>query len=828
MNDKIQLKRGTLANWLKADPVLADGEMALVATDASKPTVYDSKKVGDGTHKFSELEMLGYKCLQELGDSQQFPMSQKAITDWINKGYQFRGVATPSTNPGTPDGPVFYFAAEAGTYSNFNGISVAVEEVAILEWKGSWIKKTTGFATQQQVARLDEKIDNKTNEINVAKEEALQAIANLADDEDLTSVDDGTGSNVLKFANREYNPVNFSGKGYKILRKNIQDGKNILIQEMINDPNTVYEIRYDFDLDKKTINIPAGCIIFFNGGLIKNGTVNANYCYFRYLEYKCFDNIIIKNRILNKSLSAVAFGFGVDNNADVLNFMLKNVNVPTVTLPEGGYDIDKPIVVYSNKCLVGAGTGANIGSTILYPVGNWHTNYPNRGVIETFNFSWKSEDGGIPNYAHQNQIRNLVIKEKNENEPYDFGIVFWCAGEQALIYNCSVFRATYAGFFIGGSAAVQTLYMSSCWHTKGIEDGNLKHKGYGCMIGSHPNDNFAEGVTSAHGGNSASGTIRLLGLSGDSNNGGHIFIEGVPTVNIVGLKSEDHKDCIVISQRCFRNSSGKNNTAMISASGSANLTPGKSYAIRIVDNPAYADVSSPNGIAIFSTLSGTYYPLKDDVNDIELPAKTGIIQYNNFTDVSNNYSIGRVQYLPSKVYIGKYSDITEPTIRIYDTLQKGSKTVFEFRKKTDGYSHIELQGVVDRVLVGNNRGHLIIKNCTNDAILFHEDWKGDAYASNNRLSFNGLPPINGYKVVTDSRIYYWNSTKQRFITAKGYPFGAAESGTFSQKPTSDLGIDIGLPYFCTDRHTVEGSVDGIMIYYKGNDIWVDALGREVN
>ena len=67
MNDKIQLKRGTLENWLKADPVLADGEMALVATYASKPTVYDSQKVGDGTHKFSELEMLGYKCLQELG-----------------------------------------------------------------------------------------------------------------------------------------------------------------------------------------------------------------------------------------------------------------------------------------------------------------------------------------------------------------------------------------------------------------------------------------------------------------------------------------------------------------------------------------------------------------------------------------------------------------------------------------------------------------------------------------------------------------------------------------------------------------------------------------
>lgn len=140
MNDKIQLKRGTLENWLNADPILLDGEMALVATDASKPTVYDSKKVGDGIHKFSELEMLGYKCLQELGDSQQFPISQKAITDWINNGYQFKGIATPDTNPGTPDGPVFYIASEPGTYVNFNGLTIKEGETAILFQKNGWTK----------------------------------------------------------------------------------------------------------------------------------------------------------------------------------------------------------------------------------------------------------------------------------------------------------------------------------------------------------------------------------------------------------------------------------------------------------------------------------------------------------------------------------------------------------------------------------------------------------------------------------------------------------------------------------------------------------------
>ena len=34
-------------------------------------------------------------------------------------------------------------------------------------------------------------------------------------------------------------------------------------------------------------------------------------------------------------------------------------------------------------------------------------------------------------------------------------------------------------------------------------------------------------------------------------------------------------------------------------------------------------------------------------------------------------------------------------------------------------------------------------------------------------------------------------------------------------------------YFCTDRKTTESSTTGIMIYHKGNNIWVDALGREI-
>lgn len=70
----------------------------------------------------------------------------------ISKNAVFAGIATPTTNPGTPDGPVFYIATEAGTYSNFGGISVADGEAVILQWNnGAWTKKTTGLTTQQEV-----------------------------------------------------------------------------------------------------------------------------------------------------------------------------------------------------------------------------------------------------------------------------------------------------------------------------------------------------------------------------------------------------------------------------------------------------------------------------------------------------------------------------------------------------------------------------------------------------------------------------------------------------------------------------------------------------
>lgn len=77
----------------------------------------------------------------------------------LGAGYQFMGVATPSTNPGSPDPKVFYIASEAGTYTNFGGIVVAEGEVAILKWDSAWSKEVTGAATAEQLNQLGQEIN---------------------------------------------------------------------------------------------------------------------------------------------------------------------------------------------------------------------------------------------------------------------------------------------------------------------------------------------------------------------------------------------------------------------------------------------------------------------------------------------------------------------------------------------------------------------------------------------------------------------------------------------------------------------------------------------
>lgn len=166
-----------------------------------------------------------------------------------------------------------YYSGE-GQYNDFKilvagELNKKVNTSDVVQQTGN---STTSVMSQNAVSHeLATKADTEqvNNSLYNLEKKIGDRFTNLPDEEDLTSVNE-SGRDVLKLADRSYAPEKFSGKGYKILRKNMVDGNNILTQDMINEPNTIYEIRYDFDLNNQTINIPDGCILKFKGGSFLN------------------------------------------------------------------------------------------------------------------------------------------------------------------------------------------------------------------------------------------------------------------------------------------------------------------------------------------------------------------------------------------------------------------------------------------------------------------------------------------------------------------------------------------------------------------------------
>ena len=263
----------------------------------------------------------------------------------------------------------------------------------------------------------------------------------VPDEEDLTaSTPDENGNSLVSLKDRVYDPISFSGKGYKILRKNIQsvnivstkititevpssDGtlsftingketqvavsaitdnttelvaqkvaialqdsmteydvsinaslitltrkssdsvtpsvfsasttgvvctitdsikrefRNILISNMINQPNTIYEIRYNFDLDDKTITIPNNCILYFTSGKFYNGSismdntivstlyedilseVNISGNYYNIQKYIEDTKSLFQANLdkLNDTVYPITLGFNVSPNVETMN-----------------------------------------------------------------------------------------------------------------------------------------------------------------------------------------------------------------------------------------------------------------------------------------------------------------------------------------------------------------------------------------------------------------------------------------------------------------------------------------------------------------------------
>lgn len=156
-----------------------------------------------------------------------------SLINSLGAGYQFAGIAHTDTNPGTPDQRVFYIAAEAGTYPNFDGLTVDLYESAIFYYNGQWNKDSTGGVTQDALAEYGHDIGVNT----LAR--LTDAGTVVLEQGEMTSTGGNTSSySYIRFADAIKTPVALAvPDGYKIQAvcyyTNWQDSEHFTFAERV-------------------------------------------------------------------------------------------------------------------------------------------------------------------------------------------------------------------------------------------------------------------------------------------------------------------------------------------------------------------------------------------------------------------------------------------------------------------------------------------------------------------------------------------------------------------------------------------------------------------
>lgn len=139
-----------------------------------------------------------------------------SILNALSAGYQFVGIATTKTIPGTPDQKVFYIANGSGTYSNFGGINVDKDEVAILTFDDTWKKLATGIVSTEKLSDvMKQMIYDVTVNNNGATFDSLSALLSSANLGTLIPESVRCGGMSIRFMNSYNKYMQYSYTGIK-------------------------------------------------------------------------------------------------------------------------------------------------------------------------------------------------------------------------------------------------------------------------------------------------------------------------------------------------------------------------------------------------------------------------------------------------------------------------------------------------------------------------------------------------------------------------------------------------------------------------------------
>lgn len=150
---------------------------------------------------------------------------------------------------------------------------------------------------------------------------------------------------------RPYDSENPDGMGYLVLKK------NKTFAEQVTEANTIYEIRYEFDLGGDEVTIPSGCVLKFDGGLISNGEIEGDKTEITATAKKIFNNIIFSGDFLVGKMFPQWFGAVADgdaDNTDSFQDALDSIGVlsDTIEILPGRYRFNSSLTIWKSNTTI--------------------------------------------------------------------------------------------------------------------------------------------------------------------------------------------------------------------------------------------------------------------------------------------------------------------------------------------------------------------------------------------------------------------------------------------------------------------------------------------
>ena len=276
----------------------------------------------------------------------------------------------------------------------------------------------------------------------------------IGNDEDINQNEAGK----LQFANRVYNTQQPNGMGYKILRK------DATFASQVTDTNTIYEIRYDFNLGGTSFSFPANVVLYFNGGSITNGTLTYNNTNIRgKYSIDCSCSGILTNDVVSpKMYGAKGDGVTDDTNA----FDAVKVNHADIYVEAGDYVLDNFTfsggLRWEFQRAVSHPWWSNGAARILTSTGIIITNSPkiyNLVLIYNGNEDDLSQRPcGLYMRSHWAELHNVFVSYFRIGMA--FGDIAGAHCDYTRIHNMQSWYNYFAGVYIGGTNSYQVNFIS--------------------------------------------------------------------------------------------------------------------------------------------------------------------------------------------------------------------------------------------------------------------------------------------------------------------------------------------------------------------------------